>query len=84
VLRECLAELVIHRPPEDWSPGGEYAIEPIFLALVQATLVLIGPGALSFPSPIPARKGVIGWLLAMRRSGIAALLSFDGAAIARK
>jgi len=57
-----IAAMIIYGKNGFYFPSGGIEL-PIFWALVQASLVFIGPGSLSVPTPIPPQKGLIGWLL---------------------
>jgi putative oxidoreductase len=57
-----IASMIIYGKNGFYFPSGGIEL-PIFWALVQASLVLIGPGVLSLPAPVPPQKGLVGWLL---------------------
>jgi putative oxidoreductase len=57
-----IASMIIYGKNGFYFPSGGIEL-PIFWALVQATLALIGPGAWSLEAPIPAQKGIVGWFL---------------------
>jgi hypothetical protein len=57
-----IAGMIVYRKGGFYFPNGGIEL-PILWALVQISLVLIGPGPLSVNSPVRARKGLLGWLL---------------------
>jgi putative oxidoreductase len=57
-----IAGMIVYRKGGFYFPNGGIEL-PILWALVQISLVLIGPGPLSLNSPVRARKGLLGWLL---------------------
>lgn len=57
-----IASMIIYGKNGFYFPTGGIEL-PIFWALVQASLVLIGPGAFSVPVRIKTRSDVINWLL---------------------
>lgn len=56
------ASMFIYGKNGFYFPSGGIEL-PIFWALVQAWLILIGPGALSLSSPVKTRSQLINWLL---------------------
>jgi putative oxidoreductase len=56
------ASMIIYGKSGFYFPGGGIEL-PIFWALVQTTLVLIGPGALSVRAPIKTGSEFINWFL---------------------
>jgi putative oxidoreductase len=57
-----IAGMIVYRKGGFYFPNGGIEL-PILWALVQISLVLIGPGPLSVNSPVRTRKGLLGWLL---------------------
>jgi putative oxidoreductase len=57
-----IASMIIYSKNGFYFPSGGIEL-PILWALVQASLVLVGPGAASVPTPIRPRPGLMGWLL---------------------
>jgi len=56
-----IASMIIYGKNGFYFPSGGIEL-PIFWASVQASLVFIGPGALTVKTPVPRQKGLIGWL----------------------
>jgi hypothetical protein len=54
--------MIIYGKSGFYFPSGGIEL-PIFWALVQATLALIGPGALSTRAPIKTKSEVVNWFL---------------------
>jgi putative oxidoreductase len=55
------ASMIIFSKDGFYFPTGGIEL-PILWALVQASLVLVGPGALTIETPVKAGKGLVGWL----------------------
>jgi len=57
-----IASMIIYGKNGFYFPSGGIEL-PIFWALVQATLVLIGPGALSIRAPVKTKSELVNWFL---------------------